>query len=94
MRVQMWYFEVFRPFKCTNAHIQPQFWSIWSIFPIDSESLPEVRYINWKNSEILGKLKNSEPGGASCVAQMAWEKVSLNSVFLGLYLGCDQLVMQ
>ena len=35
------------------------------LFPIDSESLPKVCYINWKNSENLSKLRISEPGGAS-----------------------------
>ena len=61
----MWYIVVFQPFKCRNTNSQPQIWSIWPILPIDSESLPKVCYINWKNSENLSKLRNSEPGGAS-----------------------------
>ena len=48
-----------------NAHIGPQIWSILSIYQNDLESLPKVRYTNWKNSEILRKLRNSEPGGVS-----------------------------
>ena len=59
MRVTMWCFLVFRPSKCRNAHIQPQFWSIWSVFPNDSENLTKVCYINEK------KLRNSELGGSS-----------------------------
>ena len=38
---------------------------IWPIFPNDSESLPKVCYIKQKNSEILSKLRNSEPAGGS-----------------------------
>ena len=56
MRVKMWYCVVFWPSKCRNAHIQPQFWSIWSIFPNNSESLTKVCYINWKDSEILSRV--------------------------------------
>ena len=51
----------FQPSKCRNTHFYPQIWSIWPIFPNDSESLPKVCYINWKNSEILSKLRISEP---------------------------------
>ena len=61
----MWYIVVFQPFKCRNTNSQPQIWSIWPIFPNDSESLPKVCYIKRKNSEILSKLRNSEPVGAS-----------------------------
>ena len=57
----MWYIVVFQPSKCKKFHFQPQIWSIWPIFPNDSESLPKVCYINWKNSEILSKLRISEP---------------------------------
>ena len=52
----MWYFEVFQPSKCKKTHFQPQIWSIWPIFPNDSESLPKVYYIKQKNSEILSRL--------------------------------------
>ena len=45
----MWYILVFQPSKCRNSHFQPQIWSIWHIFPNDSESLSKVCYINWKN---------------------------------------------
>ena len=55
----------FQPSKCKKTHLQPQIWSIWPIFPNDSESLPKVCYIKRKNSEILSKLRNSEPVGAS-----------------------------
>ena len=48
----MWYFVVFQPSKCRKTHFQPQIWSIWPIFPIDSESLPKVCYINWKTQKI------------------------------------------
>ena len=61
----MWYIVVFQPSKCRNTHFQPQIWSIWPIFPNDSESLPKVCYINWKNSEILSKLRNYESAGGS-----------------------------
>ena len=61
----MWYFVVFQPSKCKKTHFQPQIWSIWPIFPKDSESLPKFCYIKRKNSEILSKLRNSEPVGAS-----------------------------
>ena len=52
----MWYIVVFQPFKCRNTNSQPQIWSIWPIFPNDSESLPKVCYIKQKNSEILSRL--------------------------------------
>ena len=52
----MWYFVVFQPSKCKKTHFQPQIWSIWPIFPNDSESLPKVCYIKRKNSEILSRL--------------------------------------
>ena len=45
----MWYFVVFQPSQCRNTHFEPQIWWIWPIFPNDSESLPKVCYINWKN---------------------------------------------
>ena len=61
----MWYFVVFQPSKWKKTHFQPQIWSIWPIFPNDSESLPKVCYIKWKNSEILSKLRNSESVGGS-----------------------------
>ena len=61
----MWYIVVFQPSKCRNTNSQPQIWSIWPIFPNDSESLPKVCYINWKNSEILSKLRISEPAEVS-----------------------------
>ena len=61
----MWYIVVFQPSKCRNTHFQPQIWSTWPIFPNDSESLPKVCYIKRKNSEILSKLRNSEPAGGS-----------------------------
>ena len=76
----MWYIVVFQPFKCGNAHFQPQIWSIWPIFPNDSESLPKVCYINWKNSEILSKLRNSESAGGSapyCVALCQLSSVTM-----------------
>ena len=63
--VKMWYFVSFQPSKCRNTHIQPQIWSFWPIFPNNSESLPNFCYINWKKSEILSKLRNSEPAGVS-----------------------------
>ena len=58
----MWYFVVFQPSKCKKTHFQPQIWSIWPIFPNDSESLPKFCYIKqktqkfWVNSEILSRL--------------------------------------
>ena len=52
----MWYFVVFQPSKCKKTHFQPQIWSIWPIFPNDSESLPKFCYIKQKNSEILSRL--------------------------------------
>ena len=61
----MWYFVVFQPSKCKKTHFQPQIWSIWPIFPKDSESLPKFCYIKRKNSEILSKLRNSESAGGS-----------------------------
>ena len=61
----MWHFVVFQPSKCKKTHFQPQIWSIWPIFPNDSESLPKVCYIKQKNSEILSKLRNSESAGGS-----------------------------
>ena len=61
----MWYFVVFQPSKCKKTHFQPQIWSIWPIFPNDSESLPKVCYIKRKNSEILSKLRNSESAEGS-----------------------------
>ena len=51
----------FQPSKCRHTHFQPQIWSIRPIFPNDSESLLKVCYIKRKNSEILSKLRNSEP---------------------------------
>ena len=63
----MWYFVVFQPSKCKKTHFQPQIWSIWPIFPNDSESLPKVCYIKRKNSEILSKLRNSEPAEVSAL---------------------------
>ena len=59
----MWYFVVFQPFKCRNAHIQHQFGQFDILpqfghlirFPNDSESLLYK----------LKKLRNSEPGGGS-----------------------------
>ena len=57
----MWYFVVLQPSKCNKTHFQPQIWSIWPIFPNDSESLPKFCNIKQKNSEILSKLRNSEP---------------------------------
>ena len=61
----MWYFVVFQPSKCRKTHFQPQIWSIWPIFPNDSESLPKVCYIKRKNSEILSKCRNSESAEGS-----------------------------
>ena len=61
----MWYIVVFQPSKCKKTHFQPQIWSIWPIFPNDSESLPKVCYIKQKNSKILSKLRNSESAGGS-----------------------------
>ena len=61
----MWYFVVFQPSKCKKTHFQPQIWSIWPIFPNDSESLPKVCYIKQKKIEILRKLRNSESAGGS-----------------------------
>ena len=51
----MWYFVVFQPSKCKKTHFQP-LWSIWPIFPNDSESQPKFCYIKQKNSEILSRL--------------------------------------
>ena len=64
----MWYLVVFQPSKRKKTHLQPQIWSIWPIFPNDSECLPKVCYIKRKNSEILSKLRNSEP-----VEVSAWQ---------------------
>ena len=61
----MWYIVVFQPSKFKKTHFQPQIWSIWPIFPNDSESLPKVCYIKRKNSEILSKRRNSESAGGS-----------------------------
>ena len=61
----MWYFVVLQPSNCNKSHFQPQIWSIWPIFPNDSESLPKFCYIKRKNSEILNKLRNSESAGGS-----------------------------
>ena len=61
----MWYFVVFQPSKCKKTHFQPQIWSIWPIFPNDSESLPKICYIKRKNSEILSKRRNSESAEGS-----------------------------
>ena len=61
----MWYFVVFQPSKCRKTHFQPQIWSIWPIFPNDSESLPKVCYIKRKNTEILSKRRNSESAEGS-----------------------------
>ena len=58
----------FQPSKRKNAHIQPQILSILPIYQNDSESPPKVCYIKRKNSEILSKLRNSEPGGGSALA--------------------------
>ena len=58
----LWFFNL--PLK-KKTHFQPQIWSIWPIFPNDSESLPKVFYIKQKTSEILSKLRNSESGGGS-----------------------------
>ena len=66
----------FQPSKCRITHFQPQIWSTWPIFPNDSESVPKVCYINWKNSEILSKLGNSEPGGVSTPA-IFWSGIFL-----------------
>ena len=63
----MWHIVVFQPFKCQKTHFQPQIWSIWPIFPNDSESLPKVCYIKRKSSEILSKCRNSESAGGSGV---------------------------
>ena len=61
----MWYFVVFQPSECKKTHFQRRIWSIWPIFPNDSESLPKVCYIKQKNSEILSKCINSESAGGS-----------------------------
>ena len=76
----MWYFVVFQPSKCKKTHFQPQIWSIWPIFPNDSESLPKVCYIKRKNSEILSKLRNSESAGGSAakVAELKRATCSLH----------------
>ena len=55
----------FQTSKCRNTNSQPQIWSIWPIFPNDSESLPKVCYIKRKNSEILSKCRNSESAEGS-----------------------------
>ena len=78
----MWYFVVFQPSKCKKTHFQPQIWSIWPIFPKDSESLPKFCYIKRKNSEILSKLRNSEPVEVSASS-------SLSLLFLGVKLTLD-----
>ena len=54
----MCYFVVFQPSKRKNAHIQPQICSILPIYQNDSESLPKVCYIDWKNSEILSRVES------------------------------------
>ena len=61
----MWHFVVFQPSKCKKTHFQPQIWSIWPIFPNDSESLPKVCYVKRKNSEIMSFCRNSESAGGS-----------------------------
>ena len=61
----LWFFNL--P-SAKKTHFQPQIWSIWPIFPKDSESLPKFCYIKRKNSEILSKLRNSEP-----VEVSAWQ---------------------
>ena len=83
----MWYIVVFQPSKCKKFHFQPQIWSIWPIFPNDSESLPKVCYKNWKNSEILSKLRISEPAEVSdCNLPkkqgFCYEKVSTEGIVL------------
>ena len=55
----MWYFVVFQPSKCKKTHFQPQIWSIWPIFPNDSESLQKSLLDKTK------KLRNSEPAEVS-----------------------------
>ena len=55
----MWYFVVFQPSKCKN-HFQPWIWSIWPIFPNDSESLL------YKTK----RLRNSESAGGSAWKQL------------------------
>ena len=57
---------VLRPSKCKKTHFQPKIWSIWPIFPNDSESLPKVCYIQRKNSEIRSRL------GALLLAEKRW----------------------
>ena len=47
----MWDFVVLQPSKWKKTHFQPQIWSIWPIFPNDSESLPKVCYIKWKTQK-------------------------------------------
>ena len=57
---KMWYFVGSQPSKCRNTHIQP-LWSSWPIFQNDSETLPKVCYINWKNSEMLSRVGSLLP---------------------------------
>ena len=79
----MWYFVVFQPSKCKKTHFQPQIWSIWPIFPKDSESLPKFCYIKRKNSEILSKLRNSEPVEVSVLELLTKLLDSSHSWFTG-----------
>ena len=83
----MWYFVVFQPSKWKKTHLQPQIWSIWPIFPDDSESLPKVSYIKRKNSEILSKRRNSESAEGSAL----WPKCNPDLVFSchGIPTHCD-----
>ena len=71
----------FSTFQVKEIHFQPQIWSIWPIFPNDSESLPKVCYIKRKNSEILSKLRNSEPVGvsASLIQKEKYHQIKPNS---------------
>ena len=57
MRVKICYFVVFQPTKRKNANSQLQIWSSLPIYPNDSQSLPKVCYISWKNSEILSRVE-------------------------------------
>ena len=60
----LWFFNLPR---AKNFIFSLKFDLIWPIFPNDSESLPKVCYIKRKNSEILSKLRNSEPVEVSAV---------------------------
>ena len=83
----MWYFVVFQPSKCKKTHFQPQIWSIWPIFPNDSESLPKVCYIKWNNSDILSKLRNSESAGGSVMNIILFPKID----WLWILFGCPKM---